>query len=132
GGEGGWFRQHWCRAAQGATSLVAPGSSRSIQPCETLRQPHSRADRLHPAPGYCRSCGVSMRGAEGLVQVGEEIIRVLEPDRETQQINRTGRALDRAAMLDQALNAAQRGGTLPQLDLGGSRDGGRLSSLRPD
>src|SRR5262245_66305807 len=73
-----------------------------------------------------------MRGAEGLVQVGEEIIRVLEPDRETQQINRAGRALDRAAMLDQALDAAQRGGALPQLDLGGGRDGGCLAALGAD
>ena len=50
------------------------------------------------------------------LQVGDQVVRLLDADRKAQEVarHRRGRALDAGAVLDQALDAAQRGGALPQ------------------
>src|SRR5919202_795954 len=67
-------------------------------------------------------------------KVGDEIVRVLDPDRQAQQVarHRTGRALDGGAVLDQALDAAERGRALPQRDIGGRGDRGGLAPSDAD
>ena len=49
---------------------------------------------------------------------------MLDPDREAQKVRRCGavRTLDRKAVLDQALDAAERRRALPDLDLSGGGD----------
>jgi hypothetical protein len=54
--------------------------------------------------------------AERGVEIGDQIGGRFKPDRQAQQVGRAGRAgaLDRGAMLDQDLDAAERGRPLPQ------------------
>src|SRR5690242_11027553 len=70
-------------------------------------------------------------GAQCAVEVVVEIARILQADREAQQVSWAGRArpLDRGAVLDQALDTAERSGALPQLDARGGRDRGLLAGL---
>src|ERR1035441_6217585 len=69
-----------------------------------------------PRAGVTAAARSSLRCVQRLVEIAQEIVRILQADRETQQIGRAGRvrALDRGAMLDQAFDAAERGRALPQ------------------
>ena len=53
---------------------------------------------------------------QGLLQVGDQISGILDADRQAQQVrgHRAGRPLDRGAVLDQALDPAERGGAHEQ------------------
>ena len=66
-------------------------------------------------------------------QIEEQIVGVFQPDRQPQQIGRTGRALalDRGAVLDQAFDAAERGRPFPHLHVRRGRDRRRLAALEP-
>ena len=61
----------------------------------------------------------AMSGLQRLVEIGIEVVDILDAGRETQQVGRAGRAgaFDRGAVLDQALDAAERGRTLIQFDI---------------
>ena len=50
-------------------------------------------------------------GAEGLIQVGDQVVGVLQANRQAKQVLRGSRlrAFDRSAVLDQAVRAAQAG-----------------------
>src|ERR1041385_4058262 len=77
--------------------------------------------------------GLRIRGTHRAVAVGVEIARVLQPDREAEQVGRAGRAwsLDRGPMLDQAFDPAQRSRALPDLDARGCVDRGALAAFQP-
>ena len=59
-----------------------------------------------------------LRGApQRPIEIREQILRILQPDRKPQQVGRAGRslALDRRPVLDRALDPAERGRALPLL-----------------
>jgi len=70
-------------------------------------------------------------GAKSGIEVAEEILRVFDPNREPQQIGRSGAVwtFDRGAVLDPALDAAE--GRRPLPDLDPSRRDNRLSGAPP-
>ena len=72
--------------------------------------------------------------SQGVVEIIEQIVRILDADREAQEVGRRGRAgpLDRGAMLDQALDTAERGRAFPDANLCGGGDRGLLAALDPD
>src|SRR5207253_4932743 len=66
-----------------------------------------------------------------LLEIADQLVGALQPDRQPQQVGRAGGAgtFDAGAVLDQALDSAERGGALPQLHVGGGGDGDGLSAL---
>src|SRR6185437_8766561 len=74
-----------------------------------------------------------MSALQSLIEVGVEVARVLDADREPQQVGWAGRAraFDAGAMLDQALDAAERRRALPQLDARRRRYRCSLATLDP-
>jgi benzoate membrane transport protein len=92
-----------------------------------------RADvprRLRPRRSPDRRGRRLVSVAKRLVEVREQIVRVLDADRQAEQVGRAGgaRSFDRGPMLDQALDAAERGGPLPEPDRGRRRDRAGLSA----
>src|SRR6266478_4797958 len=79
-------------------------------------KPAARARRPRPLKRPDRSRVVG--ATQGVIEIVVEIARFLDADRQAKQVGWTGRAgaFDARAMLDQALNAAQRSRALPQLD----------------
>src|SRR5258708_2196084 len=82
--------------------------------------------RIAPRERFSDSTG------ERRLQVGKEILRVFDPYREAEQISWGGAvgAFDRGAVLDQTLDPAERGRSLP--DPNPSRGGDRRSGATPD
>src|SRR5690348_10363993 len=72
-----------------------------------------------------------MSGLERVFQVLDQIADVLDPCRQPEQIGwtRRVRTFDRGAMLDQALDAANRSRTLPEPHMRCSRDRRALAAL---
>src|SRR4051812_23030540 len=76
-----------------------------------IRQPRCTAASSLESRGIvaqaCRACARSSGSIarKGLVEIGMEVLRILEPDRQAKNIGRAWgtRAFDRGAMLDQAL-----------------------------
>src|SRR6266436_5761102 len=66
---------------------------------------------IGPSPGWSR---------QRLLEVLDQVVRVLETDREPQEVLRRARAgaLDRRAVLDQALRPAEAGGACEHVELG--------------
>src|SRR5271166_4461563 len=71
------------------------------------------------------------RSVERPFEVEDEILRVLEPDGQAQQVCRRGALwpLDARPVLNQALDATQRRGALPQPEPGDEREGARCAAL---
>src|ERR1700720_1818319 len=76
----------------------------------------------------------NIRPAQRAVEIGVEVVHVLEADREAQQVGRAGRgrALDRGAMLDQALDATERRCALPQIHARSRSDRRLLAAFDAD
>ena len=93
--------------------------SRALFRTQRRRQPRLRFSRrrclAHDADGNACPCRCSLT-SQGLDEIEEQVVDILEADRQAQQVRRTGRpgALDRRPMLDQAFNAAERRRALPQ------------------
>src|SRR5205807_93566 len=73
----------------------------------------------------------SLQRSHRLLEVADQVVGALEADREPEQIRRARRArpFHAGAMLQEAFDAAERGGALPDLDVGGGGDGGRFAAL---
>src|SRR5271154_2005652 len=96
---------------------------------EATVQPPTRKILRYIAPalaGFAAGpkSGPSGRSGQRRVDVAPEVLDVLNSGGEPQQVGRTGRvrALDGSAMLDQRLDPAKRGRSLPHSDPGGGRD----------
>ena len=68
-----------------------------------------------------------------MLDVGDQILNALETHGKPEQIGRAWatRALDARAMLDQAFDATERRGPLPDIHSAGAGDGGSLAALDP-
>src|SRR5262245_18135593 len=79
------------------------------------------------------SCDAS-RLRQGLRNICQQVLGALDACRQAQQVarNRRARAFDRGTMLEQALDPAQRGGALAQLDPRGASDGRGFAALHAD
>ena len=134
------------RAAAGLFERAARAPCRPRSTRTTSRCRCTRSRSIWQRNCHCETAGkprdrfwiASLRSQDGLafaaqrlIEIVEQIVHILDPDREPQQIGRAGRAraLDRGAMLDQALDAAERGRALPQLDARGGLD--RRRARRP-
>src|SRR5215831_4444367 len=103
---------------------------RSTIPTRTLgfRRPTSRISKSARGwfDGFSQPDGIvaSACRCQGLLEVSDQIGGVLYADRETQKITWRGRSrtFDRGAVLDEALNASKRRGSLPHRHLRGRRD----------
>src|SRR3984957_7691325 len=101
---------------------------------EATVQPPTRKILRYIAPalaGFAArpKSGPSGRSAQRIVDIAPEVLDVFDSGGEPQQVGRAGRVrpLDRGAMLDERLDAAKRGRSLPQAHSGRGCD----RSLRP-
>lgn len=85
-----------------------------------------------PAPK--RDYSLRRRRSQCLIEVGEEIIRVFDPDRQAKQVGWAWRAgaFDTGSVLEQAFDATERRGSFPKLNFGGCGDGGEYSAFDAD